>query len=81
MLKLVGLPLAGTCFSKLKVDHEMPLYRLNFVSESFLESLYFNPQNMHECLKFFCINNQQKEKSFSIYERDFVYIFKYEPPL
>ena len=46
MLNLVGLPLAGTCiFScstiKSKVDHEMPVYRLNCVSESFFESMYF----------------------------------------
>ncbi|EXE74178.1 hypothetical protein J583_3145 [Acinetobacter baumannii 83444] len=46
MLNLGGLPLAGTCIFncstiKSKVDHEMPVYRLNCVSESFFESMYF----------------------------------------
>ncbi len=46
MLNLIGLPLAETyIFScstiKLKVEHEMPVYRLNCVSEGSFESMYF----------------------------------------
>ncbi len=48
----------------------MPVYRLNCVSESFFESMYFIRRLCMNIENFFGTNNQQKIDRFLIYERD-----------